>query len=141
MQSYGRFTWFKFNRADFDSELCALADQAAEGYEAFLERLRTSSTYRKLSEEHATELNAINGDALREVLRQHLNDVNAAHEHFEQRGRARRFSQNTIRFLSTFSTYIDAYGGIVEVLRVLGGNYGETAYKTLSVLLIVSESI
>jgi hypothetical protein len=92
-----------------------------------------------LCEEHATELDVVNCDTFQEVLRRHLNDANAARNRFEQRGKARRFSQKTIRFLSTFSAYIDEYGGIVEVMRASGGEYGETAYKTLSILLVVSE--
>jgi len=119
------------------SESRALADQAVENYEAFSKELRKSSSYRKLSAEYAKELDSANGDALREVLCRHLDNANAALGRFEGRGRARRLCQRVVRFLSAFSAYIDAYGGIVEVMRAIGGEYGETAYKILSMLLIV----
>jgi hypothetical protein len=44
-------------------------------------------------------------------------------------------------FLTTFSRYLEAYSGVVEVVKSAGQPYGQVAYSTLSLFLIVSHPI
>jgi len=48
-----------------------------------------------------------------------------------------RFIQS---FLTSFSNYLEAYSGIVEVVKNGGQSYGQVAYSTLSIFLIVCSS-
>jgi len=49
-----------------------------------------------------------------------------------------RFVQS---FLTSFSSYLEAYSGIVEVVKNGGQPYGQVAYSTLSIFLIVCNSL
>ncbi|KAH7002623.1 hypothetical protein EDB80DRAFT_809798 [Ilyonectria destructans] len=120
------------------SNVLAPADRALESCAKFSTRLTKSSSYTGLSDKYANEIATANRDTLRDMLRQHLNDANAAERRFEQQGKVRRFYQRTTRFLSTFGRYLDGYGGVVELMSTLGGQYGKAAYSTLSILLVVA---
>lgn len=50
----------------------------------------------------------------------------------------RRKLQN---FAKTFSDFLGAYGGIVELVKNAGQQYGELAYETLSIFLVVRNSL
>ena len=41
------------------------------------------------------------------------------------------------RFLDVFSDFLNAYSGIIELLKGAGQVYGQVAYETLSIFLIV----
>lgn len=43
----------------------------------------------------------------------------------------------TQKFFTTFAEFLRAYSGIVELLKGAGQGYGEVAYGTLSIFLIV----
>lgn len=49
-----------------------------------------------------------------------------------------RYVQN---FLTTFSRYLEAYSGVVEVVKSAGQPYGQVAYSTLSLFLIACSSM
>lgn len=49
-----------------------------------------------------------------------------------------RIAQN---FFTQFSDFIRAYSGIIELLRSAGQVYGDVAYGTLSIFLIVRRSL
>jgi hypothetical protein len=51
---------------------------------------------------------------------------------------ARKVGANTQRFLKRFSDFVGAYSGIIEILKGAGQVYGDVAYETLSIFLIVS---
>lgn len=132
-------TSVRLNR--LNSLVLAPADRALESCAKFSTRLTKSSSYTRLSDKYANEIATADLDALREMLRRHLNDANAAERRFEQRGKVRRFYQRTTRFLSTFGRYLDGYGGVVELMSTIGGQYGKAAYSTLSILLVVSGKV
>lgn len=66
---------------------------------------------------------------------------NAADDHNKyQEDRAtgvRKIARITQNFFTTFSEFLRAYSGIVELLERAGQGYGEVAYATLSIFLIV----
>lgn len=43
------------------------------------------------------------------------------------------------KFLRNFSGFLEAYSGIVEVVKCAGAPYGEAGYEAVSLLLIVSK--
>ncbi|TVY38285.1 hypothetical protein LOCC1_G007041, partial [Lachnellula occidentalis] len=70
---------------------------------------------------------------------QELNDADKAHDvytEYRKKGpkRVGRWVQD---FTSGFSRFVGAYSGMVDIVRGAGGPYGEVAYQTLSILLIV----
>lgn len=49
----------------------------------------------------------------------------------------KKFGRITQNFFAQFSEFLRAYSGIVETLKGAGQGYGEVAYGTLSIFLIV----
>ncbi|KAJ5273622.1 hypothetical protein N7478_008747 [Penicillium angulare] len=47
----------------------------------------------------------------------------------------RKGAKSLQRFLAAFSTFIDDYSGIIEILKLVDNHFGAIAYSTLSVLL------
>lgn len=50
---------------------------------------------------------------------------------------ARKGGKRLQQFLKTFSDFLGAYSGIIDLVRNAGQQYGEAAYQTLSILLVV----
>jgi hypothetical protein len=54
---------------------------------------------------------------------------------------AKKVGRGAQRFINSFADFLKAYSGIVEILRGAGQIYGEVAYETLSILLIVRDLV
>lgn len=52
----------------------------------------------------------------------------------------RKGASSLQKFLHNFSGFLEAFSGIVEVVRSAGAQYGEAGYGALSLLLIVCQS-
>lgn len=105
----------------------------------FEKELEKYSSYITIREDSPSCDGVDSRESLLALLGQHLQHANDAQEAFEQRGKTRRAYQKTTQFLSTFKAYVDAYGGVVDMMASAGGGYGYTAYGTMSIFLTVSE--
>lgn len=56
-------------------------------------------------------------------------------------GKATRAERGIHRFLDNFNGYVQAYSGIVAIMKGCGLGYGEAAYGALQMFLIVSFSV
>jgi hypothetical protein len=112
--------------------------EAVKDCEHFTKQISESRSFRRFSADYTTELEAPNDAGLRLILHRCLEDADAARHNVEKRGKFRQFSEQTVSFLSTFHSYLEAYGGILELMRAAGGDYGEAVYKALAILLVVS---
>jgi len=54
---------------------------------------------------------------------------------------SRKFGSRLQNFFTSFSEFLTAYSGIIELVRNAGQQYGEAAYQTLSILLTVRSLI
>jgi len=53
----------------------------------------------------------------------------------------KRVGKKTVVFANNFSSFLQAYSGIVEIMKGTDQQYGGLAYSTLSLLLIVREPV
>lgn len=53
----------------------------------------------------------------------------------------RKVGKKTVVFANNFSNFLQAYSGVVEIMKGADQQYGGIAYGTLSILLIVSSLI
>jgi hypothetical protein len=83
---------------------------------------------------------AKNGLSAPLVALQNLDDASKSRDAYKEdrmhgRKRVGRWVQE---FANVFSQFVSVYSGIVDIVKSAGGPYGEVAYQTLSILLIVS---
>ena len=76
---------------------------------------------------------------LEELMSHHLNIATETKAHHdEDKGRVRKAGDNAVKFTKSVSEYIEAYSGIIEIMKGADQQYGGVAYATISLLLIVS---
>lgn len=71
-----------------------------------------------------------------DVALQNANIVNEKFNEDRQTG-SKKVGAQAQSFIESFSGFLNAYSGIISVVRGGGQQYGELAYETLSLLLIV----
>ena len=76
-----------------------------------------------------------NEDSIQELLRYCLGQ--AERQQRDQR-LIRKAGKKTVIFANNFAHFLQAYSGVVEVMKEADQQYGGLAYGTLSILLIVS---
>jgi hypothetical protein len=73
-----------------------------------------------------------------------LKSGNEAHEKYQDNrakpGR-KKVGTKAQKFVKSFADFLGVYSGIVGLVKAGGGQYGELAYETLSILFIVSMSL
>jgi hypothetical protein len=76
------------------------------------------------------------------VAQQNLDQASNSHSVYTENRKhgAKRVGRWAQEFAFGFSAFVSAYSGIVDAVKTAGGPYGEVAYQTLSILLIVSHS-
>lgn len=76
------------------------------------------------------------------VALQSLNDASKSHHVYteDRKHGTKRVGRCAQEFANGFSQFVAAYSGIVDIVKSAGGPYGEVAYQTLSILLIVRPS-
>jgi hypothetical protein len=79
-------------------------------------------------------------------LRNHANSslagakrVNSAYNQERTAGSRKRWKRLQ-QFFMTFADFMEAYSGVIDLVRSAGQQYGEAAYQSLSILLIVGVS-
>ena len=73
---------------------------------------------------------------LKEVAEKGLDRVVGHGERWSQ-DHDRQYGKYVQKFMTGFARYLEAYSGVVEVLKQGGSGYGAAAYSTLSLFLIV----
>jgi hypothetical protein len=115
-------------------------------YESFKERVRSIVGQRNVDgrvkhskEEIEQQLQELDPRELKELGDSHLRDSKSARlSYLEERSKgAKNLGSGFQKFLNSFSNYLAAYSGIVEVVKQAGQPYGQVAYGALSLLLIV----
>jgi len=76
---------------------------------------------------------------LKETAENSLQVASNGRDEWTQR-RHKKPGRHVQSFLTSFSSYLSAYSGIVEVVKNGGQAYGQVAYSTLSIFLIVRDS-
>ena len=80
-------------------------------------------------------------DSLNLLLSACLNDAKEQQDRRQQKRKIiGRVGKQTIMFANNFSSFLQAYSGIIEIMNGADQQYGGVAYSTLSLLLIVSYS-
>ena len=122
------------------------AKETLEGHEEFKERIKRilkgkgkDLSFRTTEEGLRQQLEDLEVHQLRHHADSELQKakmVNAIYNDERTTGakQGRRTAQN---FVAIFSDFLCAYSGIIQLVRNAGQQYGEVAYETLSVLLIV----
>lgn len=106
------------------------------------ERRRFQSTAKKLADDERKFVEKIVATAdleeLNELLESFLRSAQAKQQtRMENQGILRQSGGKAVAFANSFSKYLQAYSGIVEVVKSADQQYGGIAYGALSVLLIV----
>ena len=91
-------------------------------------------------EELETQIEAVRNRTFPILALQNLNDAYKAHDVYteDRKKGPKKVGQWAQDFANGFSEFVGAYSGIVDIVRGAGGPYGEVAYQSLSILLIVS---
>ena len=80
-------------------------------------------------------------DSLTRLLSDGLNEATGGQEkHAHNQQIMGKVGKTTIAFANNFSSFLQAYSGIVEIMQGADQQYGGVAYSTLSLLLIVRVS-
>jgi hypothetical protein len=76
------------------------------------------------------------------VAQENLDEASKSHDVYTENRKhgAKKVGRWAQEFAIGFSAFVSAYSGIVDAVKTAGGPYGEVAYQTLSILLIVSHS-
>lgn len=112
--------------------------QGSTDFATFEKAVEKDPSYLKIRHDSPDFEYASTRDDLVKIWSQHLDYAQDAEVQFGRRGKTRRALKQTTEFLNTFKTYMDAYGGVVELMASAGGGYGQTAYSTMSIFLTVS---
>ena len=82
---------------------------------------------------------AANLDELQSTLHEYLQSSGSTQaRHHRHEGVLRRTGARSVTFVNSFSEYLSAYSGIVEIVKGVDEQHGGLAYGILSTLLIVS---
>jgi hypothetical protein len=139
----------KTHRLTFSSQLLKPANDVIRGRDQFTTRLRgflknkrgnieTATTQEELERQISTyqqDYSSLKTEALGAL--NSAARANTIYKQDRQTG-AKKVGRGAQRFINSFADFLKAYSGIVEILRGAGQIYGEVAYETLSILLIVS---
>ena len=80
-------------------------------------------------------------DSLNLLLSAYLNDAKEQQDRRQQKRKIiGRIGKQTVTFATNFSSFLQAYSGIIEIMNGADQQYGGVAYSALSLLLIVSYS-
>lgn len=98
--------------------------------------IRIASTKEELEQQIA---DVQEGVGSRLIAQQALDETSKAQDSYEVarthgRRRVGRWAQD---FAHGFGQFVGAYSGIIDVIRTASGPYGEVAYQTLSIFLVV----
>ena len=128
------------------SKLLRSHQDVSSQYESFKERVRNIVGQRNVDghvkhskEEIEQQLQELDPRGLKELGDSTLRDSKSARfSYLEERSKgAKHLGSGLQKFLTSFSNYLAAYSGIVEVVKQAGQPYGQVAYGALSLLLIV----
>ena len=82
-----------------------------------------------------------NADSLEELLSHSLYDATGQRDkHASSQKTIVKVGKATQTFASNFSSFLQAYSGIIEIMKGADQQYGGVAYSALSLLLIVGIS-
>ncbi|TVY32027.1 hypothetical protein LSUB1_G008432 [Lachnellula subtilissima] len=143
-----RPVWFEENEAEgAKSQVLPPPNDILKTHQEFKRKLRKALKIgskevqiASTKEELETQIEAVRNRLSPPLLAlQNLDDADKAHDvytEYRKKGpkRVGRWAQD---FANGFSQFVGAYSGIVDIVRSAGGPYGEVAYQSLSILLIV----
>ena len=93
---------------------------------------------KKMTAEEQQFIKTADADSLEKLLSHRLNEATGRRdEHAGNQRRIVKVGKATQTFASNFSGFLQAYSGIIEIMKGADEQYGGAAYSALSLLLIV----
>ncbi|KAI9685231.1 MAG: hypothetical protein M1822_004604 [Bathelium mastoideum] len=84
-------------------------------------------------------IRSLNQNELERLMSQTLKEaVEGKTRHRNEKAFVRQTGRNAVKFARTFSDYLEAYSGIVEIMNGADQQYGGVAYATISLFLIIA---
>ena len=81
-----------------------------------------------------------NAESIEELLSHRLNEaIGQRDKHASNQKKIVKVGKATQTFANNFSSFLQAYSGIIEIMKGADQQYGGVAYSALSLLLIVSD--
>ncbi|KAI9666538.1 MAG: hypothetical protein M1821_004474 [Bathelium mastoideum] len=81
----------------------------------------------------------LNQNELERLMSQTLKEaVGGKTRHHNEKAFVRQTGRNAVKFARTFSDYLEAYSGIIEIMNGADQQYGGVAYATISLFLIIA---
>ena len=93
---------------------------------------------KKMTAEEQQFIKTADADSLEKLLSHRLNEATGRRDkHAGNQQSIVRVGKATQTFASNFSGFLEAYSGIIEIMKGADQQYGGVAYSALSLLLIV----
>ena len=132
-ESVGYLFLYSMRRAYLYRSLYKLAEEAQSNKE-FRHNLEKTLTVKEQQFIETADL-----DSLTRVLSDALNQGTRSQErHAELQQTIAKLGKSTVTFANNFSSFLQAYSGIVEIMQGADQQFGGAAYSVLSLLLVVS---
>jgi len=97
---------------------------------------------KRMTREEACFLESTDAGSLSELLSGCLNEAQGQqYDRQKTRGVIRKVGNKTVVFVNNFSSFLQAYSGIVEIMKGADQQYGGVAYTSLSLFFIVSKTL
>ena len=112
-------------------------------YQTAIEAQPTQEFQRKMEKTIAVQewefVKTADRDALTQLLSDSLKEATGRREkHAQNQQTIGKIGKGTVTFANNFSSFLQAYSGIVEIMQGADQQFGGVAYSALSLLLIVS---
>lgn len=120
-------------RAHVNSIACRPAEKVLDNSEDLSKKV-----YKRLTAEEKRLIEHADADSLATLLSNYLRAAKGQRDKHEEDSRSlARAGNKAVRFATNFSSFLQAYSGIVEIMKGADQQYGGLAYGTLSLTLIV----
>lgn len=115
------------------SPSCAPANKVLDDEKDF-----RKSIEKRITTEEGRFLDQANAGSLKDLLSSCLDDAQGEQQKRQECSKViQRAGKQTVIFANNFSSFLQAYSGIVEIMQGADQQYGGLAYSTLSLFLIV----
>ena len=134
-KSVGYISQLQETNSSYSSQSFKIANDAQPSHE-FSKRIEKSITA-----EEQQFVETANADSLEKLLSQSLYDATGQRDkHASNQKTIIKVGKATQTFATNFSSFLQAYSGIIEIMKGADQQYGGVAYSALSLLLIVRTS-
>ncbi|PVH93367.1 hypothetical protein DM02DRAFT_676893 [Periconia macrospinosa] len=111
-----------------------------EDTKTFVEKeYERADKYKKWSKDDQKKIKNASIEELEDLMREYMDQATQQQDHFkENASRRARAERGIMKFLDDFNAYVQAYKGVVDVMKGAGFGEGEAAYGALQLLLITA---